>query len=312
MKEPIIRTQSLSRDFKTNHAVSSLNLVIQPGELFGLVGPDGAGKTTILRLLAGLLDISDGSAEIAGYDLAREAEKIKPKIGYMAQQFSLYSELTVRENLAFFSEIYDVPYKALKARQEQLLTFAGLTDFKDRRAGHLSGGMQKKLALACTLVHQPEILLLDEPTTGVDPISRREFWRILTDLHLNGTTILCSTPYMDEADRCSRVGLIYAGKMIQLDTPRNVREQITGEWIELQPENVQTARAFLLKQSGVLEVQTYGRLLQVLVDSARKRSSQIERACKRQGIALHSLRPAPTRMEQAFISLIRHQESEEG
>jgi ABC-2 type transport system ATP-binding protein len=180
---PIILTQSLTRDFKKTRAVDSLDLSIQPGELFGLVGPDGAGKTTTIRLLAGLLDISSGSAKVAGYDLARQTEAIKSKIGYMAQQFSLYSELTVVENLLFFSDLYDVERAELQERMERLLGFAGLTEFKDRRADHLSGGMQKKLALACTLIHQPEILLLDEPTTGVDPISRREFWNILTDLH---------------------------------------------------------------------------------------------------------------------------------
>ncbi len=203
----IIRTQGLTRDFKKTRAVDGLDLAILPGELFGLVGPDGAGKTTTLRLLAGLLDISAGEATVMGHDLKTHAEAIKPQLGYMAQQFSLYAELSVLENLRFFAELFNVSSKDLKERTSGLLEFAGLTDFKNRRADRLSGGMQKKLALACTLVHQPEILLLDEPTTGVDPVSRREFWNILTELHMQGTTILVSTPYMDEADRCSRVGL---------------------------------------------------------------------------------------------------------
>ena len=190
---PVIETQDLTRDFKTTRAVDALTLSIAPGELFGLVGPDGAGKTTTLRLLAGLLSITDGSGAILGLDLKRQTEAIKPHVGYMAQQFSLYAELSVLENLRFFADLFDVPPRDLAERTGRLLDFANLTEFKDRRAAHLSGGMQKKLALACTLVHQPEILLLDEPTTGVDPVSRREFWNILTDLHLSGTTILVST-----------------------------------------------------------------------------------------------------------------------
>ena len=311
MDTPIIRTEGLSRDFKARRAVDALDLAIRPGELFGLVGPDGAGKTTTLRLLAGLLAITRGSAEVAGFDLAGEAENIKPRIGYMAQQFSLYSELTVRENLDFFAEIYDVDPAVLDQRQSELLAFAGLTEFTNRRAGHLSGGMQKKLALACTLIHRPDILLLDEPTTGVDPVSRREFWQILTDLHLQGTTIVCSTPYMDEADRCSRVGLMYAGRMIICDTPRRIRAQIDGEWIELQPEDARAAAKFIKLQPGVLEIQTYGKLLQVLVDSAGRRMPQLKRELEKQGLAVGGMRAAPTRMEQAFISFIRRQSAEE-
>ncbi len=240
---PIIQTTDLTRDFKKTRAVDGLNLSIQPGELFGLVGPDGAGKTTTLRLLAGLLEISAGDAAIQGFDLRRQSERIKPHVGYMAQQFSLYGELTVLENLSFFAAMFDVSSRDLAERTQRLLAFARLTEFSHRRAAHLSGGMQKKLALACTLIHQPEILLLDEPTTGVDPISRREFWDILTDLHIQGVTILVSTPYMDEADRCSRVGLMYAGKLIECDTPLHIRQKLDGDVIEVQPEEKAAALA---------------------------------------------------------------------
>ncbi|MCB9134526.1 MAG: ABC transporter ATP-binding protein [Anaerolineales bacterium] len=306
---PLLLTHSLSRDFKTTHAVAALDLAIEPGELFGLVGPDGAGKTTALRLLAGLLDITSGEATVAGYDLKKQAEAVKPKIGYMAQQFSLYGELSVEENLAFFAEIYDVDRKALAERTERLLTFAGLTEFKNRRAAHLSGGMQKKLALACTLIHEPEILLLDEPTTGVDPVSRREFWNILTDLHLQGTTIIVSTPYMDEADRCSRVGLMYAGKFIVCDTPQNIRAQMEGELIEIRPDDWQAAHKVIETLPGVLEVQTYGELIHVLVDSAAQRLPELSAALAASRITVRGIRPAPARMEQAFISLIRQAEA---
>jgi ABC-2 type transport system ATP-binding protein len=308
---PIIATHDLQRDFKKNRAVDGLNLSIQPGALFGLVGPDGAGKTTTLRLLAGLLDISSGSASVAGFDLQRQAEAIKPHVGYMAQQFSMYAELSVMENLRFFAEIFDVRQADLAARTERLLSFAGLSEFKDRRAGNLSGGMQKKLALACTLIHQPEILLLDEPTTGVDPISRREFWDILTDLHLDGTTILVSTPYMDEADRCSQVGLMYAGRMVICDTPRRIRQQLEGEVIELLPDDWHAAREVVAGLPGVQEVQTYGEALHLLVDSGKQRLPEIEKALKRHKLGYQRVRLAPARMEEAFISLIQKMEAEQ-
>ncbi|RLC71120.1 MAG: ABC transporter ATP-binding protein [Chloroflexi bacterium] len=309
---PIIETHALTRDFKKTRAVDSLTLSIQPGELFGLVGPDGAGKTTTLRLLAGLLDISSGSAQVAGYDLARQPEAIKRQIGYMAQQFSLYGELSVSENLSFFAELYDVPVGKLQERTERLLTFASLTEFKDRRAAQLSGGMQKKLALACTLIHHPDILLLDEPTTGVDPVSRREFWDILTDLNLDGTTIVVSTPYMDEADRCSRVGLMYEGRMVVCDTPQQIRAHVEGELLELRPQDWQAAHALVETLPGVLQVQTYGDLLHVLVDSADERLPEIEAALEEHDLPCLDIRRATPRMEEAFISLIKRLESKGG
>jgi len=308
-KSYIIKTEGLTRDYKSTRAVDALDLAIHPGELFGLVGPDGAGKTTTLRLLAGLLNITDGAATIAGFDLKSQPESIKELIGYMAQQFSLYAELTVLENLKFFAEIYDVPKDKLAERTAHLLKFAGLTEFIDRRAAHLSGGMQKKLALASTLIHQPDILLLDEPTTGVDPISRREFWNILTDLHLEGTTILVSTPYMDEADRCSRVGLMYAGRLVICDSPKRIRDQIQAELIELYPQDWQSAHELIATLPGVLEIQTYGESLHILVDSGEVRLPQIEKALSKHEITYQSARVAPTRMEEAFISLI-HQMDE--
>ncbi|MEA3351320.1 MAG: ABC transporter ATP-binding protein [Chloroflexota bacterium] len=304
----IIETRGLTRDFKDNRAVNALDLSIQAGELFGLVGPDGAGKTTTLRLLAGLLYITEGSATIVGNDLAGESEAIKSKIGYMAQEFSLYAKLSVLENLTFFAELYDVTPRERKERMERLLTFAGLTEFEDRRAVHLSGGMQKKLALACTLIHQPPILLLDEPTTGVDPVSRREFWNILTELHLNGTTIIVSTPYMDEADRCSRVGLMYAGKLVICDTPQHIRSQLEGELIEIFPEDWRAAHQLVKTLPGVLEVQTYGESLHLFVDCGEKRLRQIKKSLDKHEIAYTGARLAPTRMEEAFISLIHGME----
>jgi ABC-2 type transport system ATP-binding protein len=304
----VIETKALVRSFKKTRAVDGLDLSISRGELFGLVGPDGAGKTTTLRLLAGLLGISAGEAQILGLNLKTQAEAIKPHIGYMAQQFSLYGELSVLENFQFFAELFDVSSKDLAERTERLLEFAGLMEFKSRRAANLSGGMQKKLALACTLVHEPEILLLDEPTTGVDPVSRREFWNILTELHLTGTTILVSTPYMDEADRCSKVGLMYAGKLVECDTPQNIRGKLDGDIIELQPSDWKKALEITGSLNGVREVQTYGESLHLLVDSGTKRLPEIQTSLKEAGIEARNIRIAPKRMEEAFISLIRRLE----
>ncbi len=306
---PVIETHGLTRDFKRIRAVNELTLSIQRGELFGLVGPDGAGKTTTLRLLAGLLDLSDGKGSVLGWSLEKEAESIKPHVGYMAQQFSLYAELSVLENLTFFAELFDVSAEDLAERTERLLAFARLEEFREWRAAQLSGGMQKKLALACTLVHEPEILLLDEPTTGVDPISRREFWDILTELHLAGTTILISTPYMDEADRCSRVGLMHLGRLIECDSPRNIRGRMEGEIVEIQPDDWLGAKSAVSSLPGVFEVQTYGDSLHVVVDSAERRLSEIASALGSAGIGYRSLRIAQAGMEQAFISRIRRLEA---
>ncbi|MBN1267289.1 MAG: ABC transporter ATP-binding protein [Anaerolineales bacterium] len=308
--DAVIRLEQIGRDFKHTHAVQDLTVEIYRGDLFGLVGPDGAGKTTTLRLLAGLLGISSGGGTVNGLDLATQAEKIKLQIGYMAQRFSLYANLTVEENLRFFADIYHVARELIPARMDELLTFAGLETFRQRRAEHLSGGMQKKLALACTLIHQPKILLLDEPTTGVDPISRREFWRILTDLHLRGTTIVVSTPYMDEADRCSRVGLMIKGRFVACDSPQRIKQNLHAEVIKIYPEKWEQARDLLLNLPGVLEMQTYGDALHILVDSAEKRLGAVEKYYRKHGISLRSIRTAPVRMEEVFISTIRSMEAD--
>lgn len=301
----IIETQGLTREFGNTLAVDSLDLSIRRGELFGLVGPDGAGKTTTLRLLTGLLKITSGSGSLAGFDLDTQPEEIKRHIGYMAQEFSLYSELTVLENLHFFSELYDVAADEFAIRSERLLEFAALSPFKDRRASHLSGGMQKKLALACTLIHEPEILMLDEPTTGVDPISRREFWDILAELYLGGTTIVVSTPYMDEADRCSRVGLMYEGCMVVCDNPAAIRGRLEGEVVRVRSDDWQAARVVLGELPGILETQSYGESIHLLVDSAAKRIPEVRLALEENGVGIMEIRPAPPRMEEAFISIIR-------
>lgn len=304
LMEYIIQTTSLTRKYGQLIAIDALDLAIRPGEIYGLVGADGAGKTTTLRILAGILTITDGDAWIAGERLATDAEKIKPNIGYMAQQFSLYGDLSVSENLAFFADIYDIWGVEREERTRYLLEFAQLTQFHNRRAQHLSGGMQKKLALASTLIHQPDILLLDEPTTGVDPVSRREFWDILTELHLGGTTIVISTPYMDEAERCNRVALLHNGRLIRSDKPRDIQSSVEGDVIRLTPENWQNAQEQLKQIPGVLEVQTYGNRLHVLLSQGEGNLSYLESEMDRRAIHYSGLERTPMRMEEAFISIV--------
>jgi len=306
----IIQTSNLTRRFGSTVAVDGLNLAVRRGEIFGLVGPDGAGKTTTIRLLAAIMNPTQGWAKVAGFDTVSESEQIKRRIGYMAQRFNLYGDLTVLENLNFFADIFGVRGEVRRERIQRLLEFAGLTEFKGRRGAHLSGGMQKKLALACTLVHKPEILLLDEPTTGVDPVSRREFWDILTELHLEGVTLFLSTPYMDEAERCSRVALMLQGKIIVCDVPAEIRGMVSGELLELRPSNLRRAAQVVKGLEGVLEVQTYGDLLHVFVDSIALRQAQLQAALASEHIDITRLRQTRPRMEEAFISLIRRQHEE--
>lgn len=314
--EMIIKTEQLTKQFGPAVAVDHLDLEIKKGEIFGLVGPDGAGKTTTLRMLAAIMNPTAGNAAIAGYDLRQEPERIKAHIGYMAQQFALYGDLTVLENINFFGDVFGVKGKARQERTERLLNFARLTEFTNRPAGRLSGGMKKKLGLACALIHSPDILYLDEPTTGVDPVSRREFWDILADLHVEGTTILVSTPYMDEAERSTRVGLMYGGRLIEVGTPNQIKALLPGELIEFRPESerfhgvglLRQANRLLAQQTGVLEVQTYGDLMHVFVDNISRRRPQLEAVLAAEQITLANFRQTVPRMEEAFISLITKME----
>jgi ABC-2 type transport system ATP-binding protein len=315
----IIQTENLSKTFGEIIAVDSLSLSIQSGEIFGLVGPDGAGKTTTLRILTAIMTPSAGRATVLGFDTMKDGEAIKRRIGYMAQQFNLYSDLSVLENLNFFADVFAVRSQARRQQVERLLAFARLTEFTGRRAGKLSGGMKKKLALACALIHEPDILVLDEPTTGVDPVSRREFWDILADLHVQGVTILVSTPYMDEAERCSRVGLMYEGRLIECDSPAGLKSRVAGELIALRPVSngergvglLRRAEAAVRSLEGVMEVQTYGDLLHIFVDQAEARQPSLIEALGQARIEAQDLRLTQPRMEEAFISLIRRQQESE-
>jgi ABC-2 type transport system ATP-binding protein len=226
-------------------------------------------------------------------------------VGYMPQKFSLYGDLSVRENLEFYADIFGVQGAEREQRFEQVLSFAHMSRITDRRAKQLSGGMQKKLGLACTLIHRPEVLLLDEPTTGVDPVSRREFWDLLTELHILGTTIVVSTPYMDEAERCSRIGLLFKGQLIECGTPREIKALVKGQVVEFHPDRLEAARALLARQPGVLEIQVYGTLLHVFVEDAERVWPRLPALLSEAGIQIDNARLIHPRMEEAFISLIR-------
>jgi ABC-2 type transport system ATP-binding protein len=221
--EPIIETRDLTKRFGALTAVDHLNLSVARGEIFGLVGPDGAGKTTTVRMLCGLMDPNEGSARVAGHDVARESQAVKDQIGYMAQRFGLYADLTVRENMHFYADLFGITGGERDRLSTQLLRMTRMEPFTDRQAGRLSGGMKQKLALMCTLLHHPQILFLDEPTNGVDPVSRRDFWAILYQLLHDGITIFMTTAYLDEAERCNRVGLMHKGKLIRCETPEEMK-----------------------------------------------------------------------------------------
>ena len=301
----VIEATDLTRRFDRVVAVDRLNLKVARGEIFGLIGPDGAGKTTVIRLLAAVMRPTSGEVRVLGYDVRRHAEHLRHRVGYMPQKFSLYGDLTVVENLDFFADVYGVRGPRRRRRTDELLGFVRLAEYRQRRAAALSGGMQKKLALACSLVHEPEVIFLDEPTTGVDPISRREFWDILASLHVQGVTVFINTPYMDEAERCSRVGLMYEGQLIECDTPEALRRRVPGELLAVWTPHLVAARQAVAALPGVLETQTYGDMLHVFVDDAARMAPLVEAVLATAGIAVIDVRRTTPRVEEAFISLIR-------
>jgi ABC-2 type transport system ATP-binding protein len=261
----IVKISNFTKNFGTTTAVHRLSLDIQQGEIFGLVGPDGAGKTTAIRLMLGILTPDFGDGKIGDYDLRRNAQSVSTLTGYVSQRFSLYPELTVRENLELFADIYAVPDRERTPRLQRLMQFSRLEPFRDRLARNLSGGMKQKLALSCALIHTPKVLFLDEPTTGVDPLSRRDLWRLLFDLWQEGVTIVVSTPYMDEAERCSRVGFLSQGRLIALGAPEQLRQKFRGAIFEVFSEDKFEARSVVERLPFVTDVNVFGAGLHITV-----------------------------------------------
>ena len=314
MTEIVISTRNLVKQFKIGKksvlAIDGLSLEVAAGETYGLIGPDGAGKTTATRVILGLLTRTSGESSILGFDSMRDMYRIRESIGYIAQQFSLPPQLSVMENMLLFAGVQGVSREQQKKRIPELLAFAGLGNFTNRLAGQLSGGMNKKLALACSLVHEPQVVLLDEPTLGVDPVSRREFWSLLGNLQVEkGLTIFLCTPYMDEAERCTQVGLIYAGRLIAAGSPAAIKALLPGHLLELVPSDLAGARRALDGLVGILELQTYGDKLHVFVDEVTLRRPVIEAALAAAGIRQAGIRQVEVRMEEAFISLIQRHTS---
>jgi len=289
-------------------AVRDLSLSVERGEMFGLIGPDGAGKTTTIRLMCGLIASDTGTVRVLGRDPVREHRLVTQSLGYLSQRFSLYGDLSVDENIVFFADIHGLRLgdPRVRERRERLLELTQLTPFRDRLADRLSGGMKQKLALICTLIHEPAVIILDEPTTGVDPVSRREFWMLLSGLLAQGITILMATPYLDEAERCSRVALLHEGSLIALDTPASLRAELPGVVAEILVEDRERAIALLRKWPGVTDVQQFGERVHARLDdrSPLADAGRMAAALKEAGLVVESVRRVPASLEDVFIARI--------
>ena len=298
-----IQAASVSKKFGQLTALEHLDLDIGQGEIFGLIGPDGAGKTTTIRILAALLAASSGEVKVAGFSAKKDQEKIRAKIGYVSQTFSLYGDLSIEENLDFFADIYEMPAEQRQKNLADIYGFSRLEPFKERRAGQLSGGMQKKLALGCALIHSPEILFLDEPTTGVDPVSRQDLWDILFRMR-GRMTIFVSTPYLDEAERCDRIALLHKGRVLALDTPDKIKQMIKKELLEI--ECPVGASVFQIKNSiaHLRDGQIFGNRIHLLTDQAETVIPAIREEIAKAALPCAEIKRIAPSLEDAFISLI--------
>src|SRR5512142_1945460 len=310
--EVLLETENLVRAFGTFRAVDGLNLQVRAGEMVGLVGPDGAGKTTAIRLMCGALKPTSGIVRVAGYEVPGQVEKAREQIGYLAQRFGLYGDLSVQENIEFFGEVFDIPEDELKGRAAELLNFAGLGDVTDRAAAALSGGMQKKLGLASALIHRPKVLLLDEPTGGVDPVARQEFWHLLIALLRSGAAVLVSTPYMDEAMRFNRVIFMNHGKVLTQGAPRELMKRLEDRILELDTDDQMRTRQIALDDPEVEDVHAFGNYLHLRVSSARGPMERIPARLKSAGIPMLHLVPVPPTLEDVFIHLLETEGAEYG
>jgi ABC-2 type transport system ATP-binding protein len=299
-----VDVRGLVRRFGPVTAVDGISFGVKPGELFGLVGPDGAGKTTTLRMLAGVLRPTAGDATMFGVSVGQHPERVKHDLAYMSQRFGLYADLTVAENLAFYADLYEVPASARNARYERLYAFSNLAPFRDRLAGQLSGGMKQKLGLSCALVHEPKLLLLDEPTFGVDPVSRRDLWVIVHEMVARGVTAIVSTAYMDEAERFDRLALLHEGRVLALDTPAALQASLAGRLLGVRVGRPRAARAVARGLPGVMLATVFGDRLHLAVDDAAWRESQVVRGLREAGFEVHESGPLPPSLEDVFDARI--------
>ncbi len=303
----IIEIKKIKKSFNNIKAVDDIDLIVKKGEMFGMVGPDGAGKTTTIRMLCGIIEPDEGNGKILGYDFRKEKHEIKNHIGYLSQKFSLYGDLTIDENIEFFAEIHNV--KNYKDRRQELLNFTRLTEFRNRLAQKLSGGMKQKLALACTLIHTPKIIFLDEPTTGVDPVSRRDFWKILFNLLKEGITIILTTPYLDEAERCTRIGMMNYGKFLVVDTLTEIKKLMKGIILEIVSSKVRESYKVLSGLPIVNEAQTFGDRLNIEIQK-KEDIKRIEKTLRENKIDIIDIRVISPSLENIFISLVKVKEIE--
>lgn len=315
---PAIRTTALRRTFGATVAVDALDLEVAEGEIFGLVGPDGAGKTTTMRMLTGILPPTSGTAQVAGHDIVRATRELGGRIGYMSQRFGLYPDLTVMENLAFYADIQGVPARGRREKFDRLLGFSNLAAFRNRHAGNLSGGMKQKLGLACALIHTPRVLFLDEPTNGVDPVSRRDFWRILYQLVRDGVTIFVSTSYLDEAERCNRLALLHEGRLLGVGTPDEIKAMMPGVLIEVRTSAPRRVAAMLREQLAGAAVGLFGDRVHVALRAGGTDSEsavapfggapdferRIRGLISAAGFDLLSLRPIEPSLEDVFVAVL--------
>ncbi|MEI9992025.1 MAG: ABC transporter ATP-binding protein [Rhizomicrobium sp.] len=300
---PAIDIRDVSRSFGPHRAVSHLSFSVLPNEIFGLVGPDGAGKTTTMRMLAGVMRPDEGSIIVDGVDVVANPDLAKARFSYMPQRFGLYEDLTVDENIRFYADLFGIPRAVREERSARLLAASDMGRFRDRLAGVLSGGMKQKLGLTCALIHAPKIVLLDEPTTGVDPVSRRDFWRILYDLREGGLTIVISTAYLDEAERCHRLALLYEGELLECDTPAALKRHMPGAILSIASRSARAIRDTVGGCPGVLNTMLVGNSIHVVVDDADRRMPEIEKALAASGLPFDSLTRVEPTIEDLFVTL---------
>jgi ABC-2 type transport system ATP-binding protein len=304
-----IRAEQLTKSFGELTAVDHLTLAVAEGEIFGLVGPDGAGKTTTMRLLTAIMEPTAGDAWVAGFHVVRQAEALKEQIGYMSQRFGLYPDLSVMENIDFYADIYNEPRKGRRQKVERLLAFSNLTPFRKRLAGNLSGGMKQKLGLACALVHTPKVLFLDEPTNGVDPVSRRDFWRILYQLLRQRVTIFLSTAYLDEAERCNRVALIHRGRLLACGTPDEVKKLMRGTILEIRAAEPRRVTALLKERLRAASVGLFGDRVHVVTADPEQAAREASAILAEAGVPVAAVRAIPPSLEDVFISVLTQKET---
>ena len=306
-EKPVLVARGLTKSFGAVHAVRNVSLDLNPGEIYGLVGPDGAGKTTLLRLLCGVLSLSGGTVTVGGVDLAQEPESARMGMGYLSQRFSLYEDLTVLENLHFFAEMRGIERKDWQPRSQWVLEFVGLWQFRNRRAGQLSGGMKQKLGLAVSLVARPRVLLLDEPTTGVDPVTRQDFWQLLIRLvQEERQAVILSTPYMDEASRCNRVGFMRTGSLVAEGSPRHLRNRLAGCIVEAAAFPVETALKVAMAEPSVQAVQRFGDRLHLwaVPGTAELLCTRLDASISAAGGTIQSIRVVDALLEDVFIAMV--------